>query len=154
MKRDIVILTTAITIVLVLVGTLVSGCGFLLSSGSMTGYGASEEGQFTADEVHVFITWDYTWIREDGRPRFSTFTPNSLIVTDSIWGKNIESVEEVLAKRINETKESSTHVLMVQLKDDRLLLIARGRTLKKFSRDHIKNVYLGKEKANQVGHWD
>lgn len=151
MKRSVVATITA-AVAVGLLGGLMSGCGFLMSSGSMTGYGASEEGQFTADEVDVFITWDYTWIREDGRPRFSTFTPNSLILTDSVWGKNIESVEEVLAQRINDTKASSTHVLMVQLKDERLLLIARGRNLKQFSRDHIKSVYLGEEEAQHVIH--
>ena len=127
---------------------VLSGC--LASQGSMVGYGGSEEGDFRADEVRVFLHWDYTWIREDGRPRITQFTPGSLILTDSVWGTEIESVEGALANRINEVRNSETRVLMVHLVDGTVLLVARGRALQALSREHIRNVFFGWEAAEPI----
>ena len=132
----------------VIVAAVLSGC--LASQGSMVGYGGSEEGDFRADEVRVFLHWDYTWIREDGRPRITPFTPDSLILTDSIWGREIESIEGALANRINEVRNSATRVLMVHLIDGTLLLVARGRALQALSREHIRNVFFGWEAAEPI----
>ena len=127
---------------------VLSGC--LASHGSMVGHGGSEEGSFRADEVQVFLHWDYTWIRDDGRPRITQFTPDSLILTDSIWGTEIESIEGALANRINDVRNSETRVLMVHLVDGTLLIVARGRALKTFTREHIRNVFFGWEAAENV----
>lgn len=127
---------------------VLSGC--LASQGSMVGYGGSEEGDFRADEVRVFLHWDYTWIRDDGRPRITQFTPDSLFLTDSIWGTEIESIEGALANRINEVRNSETRVLMVQLVDGTVLLVARGRALRALPRDHIRNVFFGWEAAGLI----
>ena len=127
---------------------VLSGC--LASQGSMVGYGGSEEGSFRADEVRVFLHWDYTWIRDNGRTRITQFTPDSLILTDSVWGREIESIEGALANRINEVRNSETRVLMVHLVDGTVLLVARGRALQALSREHIRSVFFGWEAAEPI----